>query len=338
MNFSTTLRCNLAAIIAGGLAILVLPVTLDLYSLINSTIYVSLALFALSMALIWGHGGILCFGQSMFFGLGAYAYAVAGINLGDSTWAIVAAIAVPMIFAVILGYFVFYGRLSDIYFGVITLTVTLILFKLANSTSGDAWRIGKARLGGFNGMPDTPPLNMPFDPTTPLSPEAVFMLAVCALVAGYVLCKCLMGSRFGRIVAGVRENEARAELLGYDARLLKLAVFAIGAGIAGVAGLLFATSVFVSPSVFSLSNSAQVLIWVVVGGVGTLMGPIIACLLLQLLSAYLGTLGWIDPNIVLGGVLILFVLLMPRGLLPTVIARFPKRSVSKLNNTAVIHE
>ncbi len=321
MKLSSTFVCNLSAFIAGIAVLLILPAMLELYSLINATIYVSLALFALSMALIWGHGGILCFGQSMFFGLGAYGYAVAGINFGDSTWAVLMAIAVPMIFALLLGYFVFYGRLSDIYFGVITLTVTLILFKLSNSTSGDAWHIGKARLGGFNGMPDTPPLNMPFDPATPLAPDAVFMVAVCALVAGYMLCKWLMGSTFGRAVAGVRENEVRAELLGYDSRRIKLAMFAVGAGLAGLAGCLFANSVFVSPAVFSLSNSAQVLIWVVVGGVGTLMGPILACLILQALTAYLGTTGWVDPNIALGGVLILFVLLLPKGLLPTLIER-----------------
>ncbi|MDE1185427.1 MAG: branched-chain amino acid ABC transporter permease [Pantoea sp.] len=323
MKLTSTTSCNIAALITGMVVLLVLPAVMDLYSLINATIYVSLALFALSMALIWGHAGILCFGQSMFFGLGAYGYAVAGINFGDSTWAVPIAIATPMLFALILGYFVFYGRLSDIYFGVITLTVTLILFKLANSTSGDAWHIGKARLGGFNGMPDTPPLNMPFNPAVPLSPDVVFMVAVCALVAGYMLCKWLVGSRFGRAVAGVRENEARAELLGYDSRRIKLYMFAIGAGLAGLAGCLFANSVFVSPTVFSLSNSAQVLIWVVVGGVGTLLGPILACLILQGLTAYLGTLGWIDPNIVLGSVLILFVLLLPKGLLPTLLERLP---------------
>ena len=305
-----------AAVLVGVAAVLVLPRTIELYSLINATIYLSMAIFALSMAFIWGHGGILCFGQAAFFGLGAYAYAVTAINLGDSTFAIVAAAVVPTLFAAALGYFLFFGRLTDVYFGVITLTVTLILFKLANSTAGDAYRIGKAKLGGFNGMPDTPPLNFPLDPTRILSPDEVFSAAVLALVVAYVLCKWLITTRFGRAVAAVRENELRAELLGYDSRVLKLAAFMVGAAIAGIAGMFFATSVFVSPTVFGLSTAAQVLIWVVVGGLGTLAGPIIAAILLQLLAAYLGTLGWIDPNVVLGAVLISFVLLVPRGLLP----------------------
>jgi len=311
---------------SGGMAFIALAVAfglprfLDFYTLLNLTIYVSMAVYALSIALIWGHGGILCFGQAAFFGLGAYAYAVTAINLHDSTFAIVAAAATPSLFALALGYFIFYGRLTDVYLGVVTLTVTLILFKLSNSTAGDAYRIGAARLGGFNGIPDTPPLNAPFDPGRPLSPEEGFAVAVLALAAAYVLCKCLISTRFGRAVAAVRENETRAELLGYDSRLLKLAIFVIGAAIAGVAGMLFATSVYVSPTVFGLQNAAQALIWVVVGGIGTLVGPILACFLLQALAAYLGALNLIDPNVVLGAVLIGFVLLLPRGLLPALIA------------------
>jgi ABC-type branched-subunit amino acid transport system permease subunit len=198
----------------------------------------SMGIFALSLALLWGYGGILCFGQSAFFGLGAYAYAIAAINFGDTTLAAAFAIGIPALFAAGLGYFLFYGRLSDVYLGVITLTVTLILFKLINSTGGDAWRIGAARLGGFNGIPNTPLLTMPFT-GAPLSPANMF--ACIALFATYTLCKWLIATRFGRAVIAVRENEMRAELLGYNAKRLKLAVFVISAGIAGLAGLLLPT-------------------------------------------------------------------------------------------------
>ena len=310
--------CIVAALV-GVIAVLALPQQLEVYSLINCTIYVSMAIFALSMALIWGYGGVLCFGQSAYFGLGAYAYAVVGINCSDSTFGVMAAVIIPALFAALLGYFVFYGRLTDVYFGVITLTVTLILSKLANSTAGDAYRIGKARLGGFNGMPDTPPLNIPFHPDLILTPAQAFAVATSALVVGYIICKWLVFTRYGRSVIAVRENEVRAELLGYDARLIKLSVFVIGAVIAGIAGALFASTVFVSPTVFSLNNAAQVLIWVVVGGIGTLMGPLIASVLLQALATYLGKLGLLDPSVVLGMILIAFVLLVPRGLLPLLI-------------------
>lgn len=303
------------AAIAMLVAIAILPDVAPLYTLINVTLYMSMGVFALSLALLWGYGGILCFGQSAFFGLGAYAYAIAAINFGDTTLAAVFAILTPALFAAGLGYFLFYGRLSDVYLGVITLTVTLILFKLINSTGGDAWRIGEARLGGFNGIPNTPLLTMPFS-GIPLSPAQMFTLAAILLFATYALCKVLIVTRFGRAVIAVRENEMRAELLGYNAKRLKLAVFVISAGIAGLAGLLFANSVFVSPTMFSLSMAAQVLIWVVVGGLGTLFGPVAACFALQMATAALGKLGLVDPNNVLGLVLIVFVVFVPGGIQP----------------------
>jgi branched-chain amino acid transport system permease protein len=298
-------------------AVVVLPNAAPLYTLINVTLYMSMGVFALSLALLWGYGGILCFGQSAFFGLGAYAYAIAAINFGDTTLAVAFAILVPALFAAGLGYFLFYGRLSDVYLGVITLTVTLILFKLINSTGGDAWRIGSARLGGFNGIPATPLMTIPFT-KTPLSPSQMFIFASVALFSTYALCKGLIVTRFGRAVIAVKENEMRAELLGYNAKRLKLAVFVISAGVAGLAGLLFANSVFVSPTMFSLSMAAQVLIWVVVGGLGTLFGPVAACFALQMATTTLGKLGLVDPNIVLGLVLIIFVVFVPGGIQPAI--------------------
>ncbi|TAA58475.1 branched-chain amino acid ABC transporter permease [Shinella sp. JR1-6] len=330
MSLSTFCRASgthiALAAIAMLTAIVIFPTVAPLYTLINVTLYMSMGIFALSLALLWGYGGILCFGQSAFFGLGAYAYAIAAINFGDTTLAAAFAIGVPALFAAGLGYFLFYGRLSDVYLGVITLTVTLILFKLVNSTGGDVWRIGEARIGGFNGIPNTPLLTMPFT-GAPLSPANMFVLACIALFATYALCKWLIATRFGRAVIAVRENEMRAELLGYNAKHLKLAVFVVSAGIAGLAGLLFANSVFVSPTMFSLSMAAQVLIWVVVGGLGTLLGPVAACFALQIAATALGKLGFVDPNIVLGLVLIVFVVFVPGGIQPALAALLARISV-----------
>ncbi|MFO1039877.1 MAG: branched-chain amino acid ABC transporter permease [Geminicoccaceae bacterium] len=306
-----------AAVVLGALAIWFLPQWLELFALINATVYVSLAVLALSLALIWGFGGILCFGQAAFFGLGGYAYAVAAINFGDTTPAIVLALLIPALFAAFLGWFMFYGRLADVYMGVITLTVTLILFKFFNSTAGDQWTIGKAPLGGFNGIPSTPPLNWPGRPDDPLYPEQVFVVAIVALVLCYVGSKLFLASRLGRVAVAVRENELRAELLGYDVRLVKLAVFTLGGLIAGLAGMLFANCVFVSPTMFSLTYSAQVIVWVIVGGLGTLVGPVIGCILLQMLTTWVGTLQEVNANLVLGAILVVAVLALPRGLLPT---------------------
>lgn len=308
-----------------------LPQTLELFTLISATIYVSLAILALSLGLVWGYGGILCFGQAAFFGLGGYVYAVAAINLGDSTPAVALALAIPALVAAVLGWFMFYGRVSDVYLGVITLTFTLILFKFISSTAGEEWTIGTAPLGGFNGIPATPPLNMPGDPATLLFPEQVFTVAALALTACYAIAKLLLMTHFGRTVVAVRENELRAELLGYDSRLIKLVVFTVGGAMAGLAGILFANCVFVSPTMFSLSYASQTIVWVIVGGLGTLIGPIVGCILLQMLTAWAGTLQGLNANLVLGVILILAVLLLPKGLLPTLadlLARLRRRGTA----------
>ena len=296
-----------------------LPATGQVYVVIDATVYISLAILALSLGLVWGYGGILCFGQAAFFGLGGYAYAIAGLNFGESTGAVLLAVAVPALFAAALGYFLFYGRVSDVYFAVITLAVTLILFKLLNSTAGPEYRIGTARLGGFNGIPGTPPLNVPGNAQAILTPEQTFQVALATLLGLYYACAWLLRTHFGRVVTSIRENELRAELLGYDVRAYKLGIFAIGGGVAGLAGVFFANSVFnVTPAMFSLVSSAQVIIFVVVGGLGTLLGPIVGAVALQILTAELGRGASVDTNLVLGAVLIAFVLLLPRGIVPMV--------------------
>jgi len=294
------------------------PQVVDQFGLLQLTVFAAMCILALSLGFVWGYGGILCFGQSAFFGLGAYTYAVTAINLGESTVGMLLALAVPAVFAALLGYFMFYGRLSDVYLGVITLSVTLIFFNLMNSTAGDAYRVGKARLNGFNGMPSLPTLNVPGDPGRLLDPTETFYLGMAFLVLVYVGLHLLLASHFGRVVVAIRENETRCELLGYDVRLHKLLVFAIGGGIAGLAGCLFANwGAFVSPNVFSLTMTSQIIIWVIVGGLGTLLGPIIGCLIMQYLATSLGTQQVANTNLIFGIIFLAFVLLVPRGIVPS---------------------
>ena len=146
-----------AGMVAAGLALMFgLPMVSDEFGLVQFTVFVAMAILALSQGFIWGYGGIMSFGQSAFFGIGGYTYAVAVINMGDSTVPALLSILLPAAFAALLGYFMFYGRISDAYVGVITLTVTVILFNVMNSTAGDIYHIGDAQLGGFNGMPSVP--------------------------------------------------------------------------------------------------------------------------------------------------------------------------------------
>ena len=306
------------AVLIAIIVIAMIPSLIELFALMQLTLFAAMAVLALSLAFIWGFGGILSFGQTAFFGLGGYAYAVTAINFQDSTPAILLAIVVPSLFAAILGYFIFFGRISDVYLGVITLTVTLILFNSVNSTSGDAYKIGSALLGGFNGMPAVPTFNMPFYPGELLSPEQSWWATAGALLAVFLLLRLLLALPAGRVIVAVRENEVRASLLGYDPRLIKCLTFILGGAIAGLAGALYVNwGAFVGPTIFSLSLSAEIIIWITVGGLGTLLGPIVGCVLIEYIVAYIGSQQALNSNLVLGGVLIVFVLLLPKGLVPT---------------------
>ncbi len=323
---------RLIALALIGLAVMFgAPHVLQLFTIINLTTAIGLALLALSLGLVWGFGGILCFGQTAFFGVGAYAYAVAAQNFGETTGAVLLAIMAGAAAAAILGYFMFYGRISDVYLAVITLTVTLIFFNLLRRTSGPEYKIGNALLGGFNGTA-APPLNIPFDPSAILFPQHVFYVAMGALLSAYFGCIWLMRSQFGRVCIAIRENETRAELLGYDARLYKLGLFSIGGGLAGLAGVLIANGIGrVTPDLFNLSYAAQAIIWVIVGGRGTLIGPVLGAFGVFWLTSWLGTQSYLNSNIVLGIVLILFVLLLPRGVVPAAVelgGRWGRRKMS----------
>lgn len=309
----------IAVLVVGFALLLGLPEVVSLFGVVQMTVFVAMAMYALSQGFLWGYGGIMCFGQASFLGLGAYAYAITAINLGDTTWGLLAGIAVPSCFAALLGYFMFYGRISDAYIGVITLTVSVILFQLINSTSGAQYHIGQAELGGFNGIPSVPTLNMPGDVSDVLSPTGIWYVSMALLIVVYALLRFILVSRFGRVVVAIRENETRAMLLGYDARLYKLLTFTLSASIAGLAGCIYDNwGGFISPTIFGLAMSAEVIIFVLVGGLGTLIGPILGAVGLQYLMNLAGTQHVVDPNLGLGFVLVAFVLLVPQGVVPVI--------------------
>lgn len=305
---------TLTTLILAALLIWLMPMLIGTYTL---TVLVIYGLLGLSLGLIWGFGGILCFGQAAFFGLGAYTYAIAAINIGESTLPMLLAVLVPAGFALLLGAMMFYGRLTDVYLGVITLVVTLILFKFINSTAAPHYKIGTARLGGFNGIPGFQTLNVPGDPGAYIWGDAYFYLCATVLVLVYLLVSWLLRSSFGRIALGIRENETRMALMGYDVAARKTLLFAIGGGIAGLAGALFANwGEIVTPGLFSLGQSAEIIIWCIVGGLGTRFGPVLGAAGLAYMKFLLGQQNMIDNTLITGLILVLFVLFLPKGLLP----------------------
>lgn len=299
-------------------ALMATPSYFDLAFLYDTTTIFVFAILALSMSFLWGYVGILSLGQTAMFGLGGYIYAVMSMNTGETTTAVIAGVLLPAAFAAVVGYFLIWGRISDIYFSVITLVVTLILEKAIRATSGEEFVIGSVRLNGQNGIPGVPPLEIPWDSSTTLFIDGVFYLAAVVMMLVYVGLRLLLTTGYGQVLVGLRENQRRVELLGYDSRRYHLGIFTLCGGIAGLAGVLFAIwGNFVGPSMFDLNQAAQVIIWVIVGGRMTLAGPIIGTALIVYLTTWLGTQGVGQVTLVLGAVLTVFVLLFKNGLLPS---------------------
>src|SRR5215470_467056 len=243
------------AVAAAFIAFMALPSFLNIAQQINLSVVFILALLALSMSFLWGYAGILSFGQTAFFGLGGYAFAVLALNFGETTFSLLAAILLAMLFAALFGYFMIYGRISDIYLSVMTLVVTLIFEKAIKSTSGEWYVVGKVRLNGQNGIPTVPSLRMPWHPAKELGVDGVFYLSAGLLVLVYVGLRLLLTTPFGRVLVGIRENTRRIELLGYDSRRYRLAVYVLSSGIAALAGILWALwGNYVGPQMFDLNQ------------------------------------------------------------------------------------
>ena len=168
--------------------------------------------------------------------MGGYVYAVLALYSGETTGALVMAIILPMLFALLLGYFMIYGRISDIYFSVVTLVVTLILEKAIRSTSGDQYTVIGGSPQRSERHSDRALAELPIEFKTEL--HAIFYLGAGVLVLVYVGLRLLLTTQFGRALAGIRENPRRMELLGYDVRRYRLGVFVLCGGLAALAGVL----------------------------------------------------------------------------------------------------
>ena len=146
------------------IVLLIIPLFFDFYYLTNISYFMLWTFISLGLALIWGMGGILSFGQTAFFGLAGYSFAIISINFADTfavgIWSPLLALAITAIFGAIVGYFLFYGGIYDVFIGIVTLAITLVLETFMAQTAGPEWSIGNARLNGFNGMQGMPPIGI----------------------------------------------------------------------------------------------------------------------------------------------------------------------------------
>jgi len=302
---------------------------------VTLALWVIYGLVALSLDLVWGRAGIFSFGQTAFFGVAAYSYGVIGINLspntGETVTALIGGVVVAALLAAALGYFMFYGKVGDVYVAIITLAVTLVLLQVITSTAGPQYHIGNAQLGGYNGMTNIPSMEFgyPGHPGDQMSQPDTYTFAVLLAGLAFLGVRMFLASGFGRVITAIRENELRTELLGYDVRRAKVIVFTLGGAIAGLAGGAYAGwGSFMNPAPFSLPAAALIVIYVLVGGKGSLVGAFIGAVTVEWLSTVLGGILPNSTTLVVGAILIGVVLLVPGGLTPligNVLARaFPR--------------
>jgi branched-chain amino acid transport system permease protein len=297
------------------------PLVADGYTVGNTAYFFVWVFIALSLCLIWGYGGSLSFGQTAFFGIAGYGYGVLTINFGAahgfSLLALLIAIAIAALFALLLGYFMFFGRISGVFLGIVTLAVTLMFERFMAQTAGPEWHIGAARLNGFNGMSAMPPITIPWfgEDIVLFADIGLYYFVLGLLILVYLGLRILMNSAFGNVIVAIRENPERAEMLGYDIRKYQLITFVIGAALAGLSGVLYtAWGQYITPSSMGMTAAALPLIWVAVGGrsdlTSTVIGTLVVLSAFQALTIY----GSQYALVFMGVLLVLTVLIAPNGL------------------------
>lgn len=300
------------------------PLFADGYDVGNNVYFFNWIFMALGLSLIWGYGGILSFGQTAFFGISGYAYAVLTINIGAEygfTWiALLLGLGISALCAAILGYFMFFGRIAGVFLGIVTLSVTLVLERFMSQTAGPEWAIGKARLNGFNGMSGMPPLTIPwFGQDIVLYPDVtLYYITLTLLILVYLGLRMLVNSRFGNVLVAARDNPLRAEMLGYDIRKYQLAAFVIGSALAGLSGMLYVSwGQYITPSNMGMTAAALPVVWVAVSGrsdlTATLIGTMAVLIGFQTLTIY----GSQYALVAMGALLTLTVLIAPNGIFLT---------------------
>jgi urea transport system permease protein len=311
--------------------------------------YLTYALLALSVGLIWGYCGILSLGHGAFFALGGYAMGmylmrqigsrgvygnaelpdfmvflnwkelpVAWWGFEYFPYAALMVFLVPGVLAFVFGWFAFRSRVTGVYFSIITqaLTYALLLGFFRNNFG----------FGGNNGLTDFKDI-LGANIQAPGTRGALFAASALALALGYFICKSVISSRFGKVLVAIRDAESRTRFLGYRVENYKLVVFTLSACMAGLAGALYVPQVgIINPGEFDPANSIEVVIWVAVGGRGTLIGPIVGAVLVNFAKTWF-TSGALAPYwlFVLGGLFVAVTLFLPKGIVGTLAGLFRER-------------
>ncbi len=259
---------------------------------------------ALSLDLLMGYSGLVSFGHAAFFGLGAYSTAVLLERGVLSLWLCLGLAAVVVgAYALTVSYFATTRR--GIYFALLTLIFAEVIYTFFRYTQ---------TFGGSDGIQGLPASQV-WPGVAIDTPARLYYLVVAYLLLAYLACRALVRSHFGQVLVAIRENEDRARFLGYNVQRYKMGVCMISAILTGLAGALYpGRAAYATPDLLHWSISGEFLIMVMIGGLGTLVGPIIGGVFFTVLQEKVSSyVQWY--NIVIGLVLVLIVLFVPRGLL-----------------------
>ncbi len=301
--------------------------------------FLTYAILALGIDLIWGYAGVLSLGHGVFFGLGAYAMGMhLMLEIGAkgvyqnvlpdfmvwnrvtelplfwkpfySAWfTLLAVVLVPGLFAAIFGFLTFRSRIRGVYFSIITQALALCAWLTFNRNA--------MNLGGTNGLSGFKTM-FGFTLNSPGTQRGLYVVTALFLCGAYLLCRWIVHSPAGKVLVAIRDSETRVLFCGYSPAAFKMFVFTVSAVLAGLAGALYVGQVgIITPARIGVLPSIEMIIWVAVGGRGTLIGPVVGAFgvnwLQSLLTTHYPDL-WI---LVLGGMFVTVVLFFPDGVVGT---------------------
>ena len=342
---------SVGAVMLNALAPVGSPVHVPNYMISLIGKYLCYALLALSVDLIWGYAGILSLGHGAFFALGGYAMGMhlmreigdrgvygnpdlpdfmVFLNWQELPWywmgsdsplfAIIMCMAAPGLLAFLFGWFAFRSRVTGVYLSIISQAMTFALML--------AFFRNDMGFGGNNGLTDFKTF-LGLDLQADATRAGLMLASALALALGYLLYRWMTTSKYGRVLIAVRDAESRARFVGYRVEHYKLFAFVVSAMIAGVAGALYTPQVgIINPSEFQPANSIEIIVWVAVGGRGTLVGAALGAVLVNYAKTYLtGAIPelWLFA---LGGLFIAVTLFFPKGVLGVMgdlMAKRPRR-------------
>lgn len=306
---------NIAAVILFGYLI-TYPFFNSAYKTLNMANFIASILLALSLALVWGYTGIFSYAQAAFYGLGGYTYAILCKNFSDPLLTplfLIAAVGVGFFVALILGQFMFYGGINDVFVALITMCFTLVLEMFLAQTAGPQWRIGEALLGGFNGINKIPAISIG---SMVLKRTNLYVFALMILIGVYVWFRQMERSRLGYCLVSIRENRLRSELFGYNTAFIQTIVFAASGGLAALSGVLYTTwGGYIVPSAVGMTQATIPVVLVAAGGKKNATATILFSLFYLTLSQKLAASGSQYSLIILGLILLIVVLFVPKGII-----------------------